>query len=185
MPGHPIAAFSDGSALELSIARSTSGSSMPLWLSVLSVGLQWEVSAVDHDHRRLVAEIARFPSCGNVMRSDHVLCWAMDRNPTRVWRASRGTLELVADLPRYDLIDADGAEQLVVASRYDSRLALVDLAAHHGIRLRLPDERPSRGDHWLSDVATSDSVIATITRSGNSSILTRYPKPRIALQGAR
>jgi hypothetical protein len=176
--GQPLAAFADGSALWFTLPglRDPASSFGPM-LMIMTASPRWELRTSGPTGERVLADLDGIPLCASEIDALGATCVEHSANRTRLWRVGRAEATGAGDLPgALNAVHPLGGGRVAAIERFGTRLAVVDLESHRGMRFTLPldDSRTTADARWTADVAAAGEYVAVLSSGGSSAVLRRY-----------
>ncbi|HZI43135.1 MAG TPA: M48 family metalloprotease [Gemmatimonadaceae bacterium] len=177
MMAQPLAAFPDGSAIWVTLARlQTHPTALSTIMMALTGTIRWELYASAAGRERFLADVDGFPLCAAEIDRDRALCIDRSPNATRVWSAgSASAVERIADLPpSLDVVHVESADYVAAAERFGSRLVLADPARREAKRLTIPGVGSRADGRWTADVVARGRYVLMLSAGRDGATVSRF-----------
>lgn len=173
----PLAAFADGSALQSVLAGlRDAGSSVGPMLMLMTAQPRWELRSTGPKGEHVLADLGGVVNCGTEVEAESTVCVESLGNRTRLWRVSTSEATPVGDLPHaLGAVHPLGSRQVAAVERFGSKLVVVDLTAHRGVRVTLPeDPAHTEARRWTTDVVAIGDYVLVLSSGRTGASIQRY-----------
>jgi hypothetical protein len=174
---HALAAFPDGSAIWVTLARlQTRSTALSTLMMAMTGTIRWELYASTAGRERFLGDVDGFPLCAPEIDRDRALCIDRSPNATRVWRAgSASAVERIADLPpSLDVVHVESSDYVAAAERFGSRLILADPTTREAKRLTIPGVGSRADGRWTADVVARGRYVLMLSAGRDGATVNRF-----------